>query len=126
MPDVRVQPVEVGRVAGQTLQDEGLSGGRGQELAHGFEAVDGRAIPDHQQFVAGQLAAQVVEKGRAVHAVERTFPHAGVGLAVHGHRRHDRKVIVAARSTQNLGLRPRGVGAPSAGQQVKAALVDEH
>ena len=126
VPHTRVQRVEIGRVAGQTLQDKRFGGWCGQELAHGLEAVDGRAIPDDEQFVAGQLAAQMLEKGHAVQAVERTFPHAGVKLAVHGHRCHDREMIVAARGTQNRGVGAGSVGAPHGGQQVKAAFVDKH
>src|SRR5512143_1681286 len=91
MPTTLVPRVQVGGVTRQGLQPD-LAPRLGHELVDFRPAVDRRAVPDHQEPLAG-YAPQVQEELDDVQAVEGALPRQDIELAFRRHPAQDRQVI---------------------------------
>jgi hypothetical protein len=104
--------VEVRGIGRELLQVNLPGSPFGQKRAH-VPLVNGRAIPDHQQFLR-YMRQQVLEKDHAIEAVQRVIAHQGVEPAVHRNAAHDRHMVAGVHRAQDGGLSAGRIGADPA------------
>ncbi len=121
VPDTFVR-VEVGRVAGQLLQLEPCRRPLGQEVLHRLGTMDGRAIPDQEEF-ALNVTQQTLEKADDLGAPESPLAHLQEHPPVVGKAANHGQMIARAGHAQDRRLAPRRVGAHEPRQQVEGGLV---
>src|SRR5262245_41186687 len=81
IPDALVG-VQLGRVAGQSLRTQPVSGAGGEEVLDGLTVMDRCTVPDHQQLPA-HLPQELAEEGNDRRAAERLLAN-GALLMPHG------------------------------------------
>ena len=121
-PDALVR-VQVRGVAGELLQADALGGALGQEVLDRLTAMDGGAIPEHQEF-AGDVAEQVLEEADDVRALVGLLLHQHQQSSRRGNTADDRQVVAAQRQPEDGRLPARGVGPDRAREEGEARFVD--
>ncbi len=116
---IRVQLRRVGR---QRLQVQATGRPARQEVLHDLGAVDGRAVPDHQQ-PPGHMTEQVLEEPDYIGAAQRAVAHLQEELAGGRNGADGREMVARQRDPQHGRLAPRGIGADSGRQQIEARFV---
>ena len=119
-PFVRIQLRSVGR---QGLQLQPGGGTLRKEVLHDLRAVNGRAIPDHQQL-AGEMAQEMLEEAHHVRPTQRSLLYLHEDLAARCNGANGRQVIARERDVQQWRLAPGRIGADEGGQQVEAGFID--
>jgi hypothetical protein len=110
--------IQFWRVSRQTLQMNALGTSRAQKVFDDMRAMNGSAIPNHQQF-AGDLARKHLQKAHDI------WPFIRMVLEPHEHpsiRRQaadGRQMIASQGNRQNGRLTHWCIGAHSQGQEVK-------
>ena len=116
--------VQLGRVGGQGLEVQALGRALGQEVLDHLGAVDGRAVPDHQQL-ARDLSKQVLKEAHHVGAAQGVVADLEQDAAGRGQPADQGQVITGEGHVQDGHLPAWGVGADDRRQQVAAGLVYE-
>lgn len=121
IPDAFVR-IEFRSVGGQAFEVQPLRCARREEVLDGLAAVNGRAIPDHQQLTA-HLPEQLPEKGHNRRSTERVVLEMGEEAAIWGDGTDHREVVVREGRTQDRRPADRSIGARNEGQEIEAGLV---
>ena len=116
MPAAFIPRVEIRGIGRQGFQPDPAACA-GDRLGDHCSAVDGRAIPDHQQPFPGH-PQQVCQKLHTVQPIERLLPHQRVHLARGRHPAHDRQVVARDLPPYDRRLSLGGVRLDQARQQV--------
>ncbi len=125
MPAAFIPRVEIGGIGRQGFQPDPAACARDQ-LGDHCSAVDGRAIPDHQQPFPGH-PQQVCQKLHTVQPIERLLPRQRVDLVARGrHPAHDRQVVARDLPPYDRRLSLGGVRPDQARQQVEPRFVLEN
>jgi hypothetical protein len=114
--------VQLGRVGRQGLEVQALGRALGQEVLDDLGAMDGRAIPGHQQL-ARDLPQQVLEEAHHVGAAQGMVAHLQQDAASGRHAADQRQVIARQRHVQHGRLPVWGIGAHHRRQHVAAGFV---
>ena len=109
--------VELGRVGRQGLEAQALGRTLGQEVLDDLGAMEGRAVPDHQQR-ARDVSQQVLEEAHHVRAAQRVVAHLEQDATGRGHPANQGQVIAGEGH-----LPPWSIGADHRRQQGAAGLV---
>lgn len=117
--------VEFWRIPGQSFQAQPRLGSLGQIVCDRLAAVDGGAVPDHQQF-AGEDGMQRVEKADDGGAVKGRALHLKIQRAGARHGTDAGEVVVRQVMRQDRGVAARRPGFHHAGHQVHAGFIDAH
>lgn len=88
--------IELRRVGGQGLQAQALRRPLGQEVLDDLSAVDGRAVPDHQQLTR-QVAQQVPKEADDIRATQGPLLHLQENPPGWGSRADSRQTIARER-----------------------------
>ena len=121
LPDAFVR-VQVGCIPWQLLDLQALGAAVGHEVLDDVTAVDGRAIPDHQQQTR-DVAQEVTEKPNHVRAAERALLSREVQPSLQRNAADDSHVITRQRYAQDRRLSPRRIGPRDTWQQVETRLI---
>ena len=114
--------VQLGRVGRQGFEVQALGRALGQEGLDHLRAMDGRAIPHHQQL-ARDVSQQVLEEKHHVGATQGMLAHLEQDAAGRGHPADQGQVIAREGYVQDGHLPAWGVGADHGRQQIAAGLV---
>jgi len=121
VPDALVS-VQIWRIPGELLQMQALSSAISQELFDGLIAMDGRAVPDHEEL-AGEMAQQMTEEAHHILAMEGLLPGHVEELAIVGDATDRREMIPGERDVQERSLSAWGIRPHPARQEVEARFV---
>lgn len=110
-------------------RDQVQPGGAGEQLLHGFAAMDPAIVQQHDE-VAGDLAQQVAEECRNLFALDIVFvqlavQRAVIALRADGDARDGRDAVVRIPVPHDRGLAHRTPGLPDRRDQEEARFVGE-
>lgn len=117
--------VQIGRVAGQTLQMNVLGSALRQEVFDHLPMMGGQAIPDDEQL-ALDVAQQVTQETDDIRTFESVVLNHDVQVTTRRNGTDDREVIPTQRKTQDGRLPSGRVSAHSGRQQVEARFIDKY
>lgn len=116
--------VQVRRIGGQPLQMESLRCTGGKEVFDRLAAMDGRAVPDHEQL-ASHLAQQLAQEADDRWPAEGRLLDVGEEPAIGGEGADHREMVVGERRTQHRRLAHRRIGTSHEWQQIQPGLIYE-
>ena len=108
VPDPLIR-LQLGSLGGQLLQMDSLPSRAGQEGFGRLAAVDGAAIPDHQQ-PHRDMGGQLLQEAGRILAWEGTVLHSGVQPAMGGNAANHREMVPAEGCPEHWGFALGGIG----------------
>jgi len=122
VPDALVR-IQVWSVAGELFQADAAGTAPGQEVFDRLAAMNGSAVPDHQQL-AGDVAQEMLEEADDVWALVRVLLHQHEQTPLRCDAADDRQVVAAQREAEDRRLPAWGVGPDRTWEEVEARFVD--